>query len=133
MVTGTSIEQMGDGGKGERLLVGSSPGQMTVTSLWSLAAGGNPPGGLLGTYKKGRPGRAGLRLAPTPLGSDVGYKDQGNGFFDESVSLIFRWRFDINVVGASHRGALPGLLGFTFKGRCVSICHPKRLTTKDQR
>ena len=30
---GISIEQMGDGGKGERLLVGNSPGQMTVTSL----------------------------------------------------------------------------------------------------
>ena len=108
MVTGISIEQMGDGGKGEGLLVGSSPGQMTVTSLWSLAAGGNPPGGLLGTYKKRRPGRAGLRLAPTALLSDVEYNGHRNGFFDNPVSLIFCCISDPNVVGASRRGAHPG-------------------------
>ena len=88
--------------------MGSSPGQMTVTSLWSLAAGGNPPGGFLGTYKKRRPERAGLRLAPTALGSNVGYNGHRNGFFDNPVSLIFCCISDPNVVGASHRGARPG-------------------------
>ena len=108
MVTGISIEQMGDGGKGERLLVGSSPCQMTVTSLWSLAAGGNPPGGFLGTYQNRRPGWAGLRLAPTALLSDVEYNGHRNGFFDNPVSLIFCCISDPNVVGASRREAHPG-------------------------
>ena len=88
--------------------MGSSPGQMTVTGLWSLAEGGNPPGGFLGMYKKRRPGRAGLGLAPTPLGSDVGYNGHRNGIFDNFVSVDFHWLFDSNVVGASRREALPG-------------------------
>ena len=106
--------------------MGSSPGQMTVTGLWSLAEGGNPPGGFLGMYKKRRPGRAGLGLAPTPLLSDVGYNGHRNGFFDNPVSVISRWICDTNVVGAARREAHPGRRGFMFKGRCVSIWHPKR-------
>ena len=51
--------------------------------------------------------RGGLGLAPTALESDVGYNGQENGFFDIPVSLIFRWSFDPNVVGAPRRGAHP--------------------------
>ena len=75
-------------------------------------------------YKNRRPGRAGLRRAPTALGSDVGYNGHRNGFFDNPVSLIFCCISDPNVVGASRRGALPGRRFFTFKGRGVSIWHP---------
>ena len=84
-------------------------------------------------YKKRRPGRAGLGLAPTPLLSDVGYNGHRNGFFDNPVSVISRWICDTNVVGAARREARPGRRFFTFKGRCVSIWHPKRLTMNDHR
>jgi len=64
-------------------------------------------------YKNRRPGRA-----------DVGYNGQRNGFFDNPVPLIFCCISDSNVVGASHRGALPGRRFFVFKGRGVSFWHP---------
>ena len=75
-------------------------------------------------YKKRRPGWAGLGLAPTALGSDVGYNGYRNGFFDNHVSLIFCCISDPNVVGAARRGARPDLRFFVFEGRGVSIWHP---------
>ena len=36
------------------------------------------------------------------------YENLGNGFFDNSVSVIFRCSYDSNVVGAPRRGARPG-------------------------
>ena len=56
----------------------------------------------------GRQGRAGLRLAPTPLQSNVCSSRLKNEYFDDPVSLIFRWFFDLNGVGATRRGARPG-------------------------
>ena len=73
----------------------------------SHADGGNPLGGFLGIYENRRPGRAGLWLAPTALGSEVGYNGPGNGMFDTSVSGIFCWTADTNGVGAPRREALP--------------------------
>jgi len=87
--------------------------ELTVTSHWPLAAGGNPRGGFLGTYKNRRPGWACLWPAPTALGSDVGYNGHRNGFFDDPVSLIFCCISDPNVVGAAPREAHPGRRFYT--------------------
>ena len=76
--------------------------------------------------KKRRPGWACLRRAPTPLLSYVQADGRRNGIFENFDSVNFRWSSDPNVVGAARREARPGLRVFMFKGRCVSIWHPKR-------
>jgi hypothetical protein len=55
----------------------------------------------------GWPGRAGLRLAPTALQSNVWSGSFKNEYFDDPVSLIFRCTFNPNVVGATAGEPIP--------------------------
>ena len=84
--------------------------------------------------KNPRPGRAGLRHAPTTLVS--GYRTSGprNGSIDNPVPVVSVEINDPNDAGAHRRQACPGRpKGRKFKSRYPRIWYPSAADTKKSR